>query len=289
MPTKSSTAPTPGWPDPLAPLKPENASVFDSTTLQAMRILAGLLGMNDDPNAQLFGVAGAMEVPGEKLAMDAISRLARAKKMGFNTAEEVYHGSNKTFNEFKPRESYRNFEGGPAPVTSPAHFFSTSKDTAKEFALDRSLIDERLRKVGPGKPTVRSFYLKSENPLDLTISDATRKQMQKDGYSSMYNPDGISPYGAQELEHLTGRSFNTWADVHEALDDPNVIEALRDQGYDGVRLREESNGGDTLAMFDANQIRSTKAKFDPSKAGSGNILASLAALIAGRSATKDKQ
>lgn len=49
--------PTPSW------LRPENASVFDSSVVKAIKMLAGLIGA-DDPESQAIGIAAPLEVPG---------------------------------------------------------------------------------------------------------------------------------------------------------------------------------------------------------------------------------
>tara|TARA_Y100000310_G_C20704273_1_gene833444 strand:- start:12778 stop:16038 length:3261 start_codon:yes stop_codon:yes gene_type:complete len=53
-----------------------------------------------------------------------------------------------------------------------------------------------------------------------------------------------------------------------------VVDALREKGYDGMRIAEDVGGAhDTLAVFDPKNVRSRFAKFDPAKRDSANILA----------------
>jgi hypothetical protein len=276
--------------------KPENASVFDPAYRAPIRALISWLGLDDPQQAMMVGMP--IELPGGPLGgamgevakrfprllkalqqtrsgalpMDEASRLQRANALGFDTAETVYHGSNKRFSTFEPQGTIRNTDQGLAPVTPQAHYFSTDPETSRYFAKQRVRMNEELRGQPGGTPSVRKFYLRIENPLDLTITPEVRQRMIKDGYNPAYNPDALNPYTQRELENLTGYSFEDWNHVQQALDEPHVIQALRDAGYDGVRMREMSFQGDTLAVFDPQQIRSTKAAFDPRKTESGNIL-----------------
>lgn len=158
----------------------------------------------------------------------------------------VYHGSNKRFDEFKPTESFRNSDssyGGTQKVTSPAFFFTDDKATAQTFAKDRSLVSERLKKEAPGKPQTQAFYLRADNPLDLTTQA-----------------------GMDDLEYITGYTPETWEDVQRMLDDNDVVHSIREHGgYDAVKLR-ESNGANSWAVFDPTQIKSAtrnKGTFNP--------------------------
>lgn len=273
-------------------VKPENASVFDPVYRAPLRTIIGWLGLDDPQQVMSLGVSlesgamggGALDAVAKRfprlikaiktvLPMDDASRLQRAEQLGFDTSETLYHGSNKRFTTFETQPTIRQGPSGDLlPTTPQAHFLTTEPQTARYFAKQRAYMQGELQGKATGTPSVRKFYVRVENPLDLTISDATRNQMLKDGYSPHYNPDALNPYTAQELENLTGYNFEDWNDVARALDDPDVISALRDVGYDGVRMREVSFAGDTVAVFDPNQIRSTKAAFDPKKAKSGNIL-----------------
>jgi hypothetical protein len=216
------------------------------------------------------------------LDMSTAARTARAAEQGFDTSERLYHGSNKAFQSFEPKPTYRRIDNRVEEVTPQAHFFTPDRDTAQRFADQRVRVAGELLNEKPGRATVREFFLRTENPLDLTVSPAIRKQMTKDGYSPIYNPDGINPYGGKVLEEILGGPVDDWNDVSIVLDRPDVIDELRQRGYDGVRMREAYDNAEAFAVFAPNQIRSTKARFDPTKRDSANIMATgLAAAGAG--------
>lgn len=55
---------------------------------------------------------------------------------------------------------------------------------------------------------------------------------------------------------------------------PQVVNYLKSLGYDSMKLRESSDGPlDTLAMFNANQVRSRFAAFDPARLNESDLLA----------------
>lgn len=160
----------------------------------------------------------------------------------------VYHGSNRSFSVFRERESQRAGMFGPERVTSPAFFFTPDRDTARMFAEDRSLIDQRLNGKGPGRPAVRPFFLKVEQPLDF-------------GRGAFPDPK-VSDFVARIRGDEVGPE--TWQDVHRLLDDRETVETLKAEGYDGARLQED-DGAESWAVFDSRQIKSpnNNGTFDP--------------------------
>lgn len=167
----------------------------------------------------------------------------------------VFHGSNRDFSTFKPTEGMRRDAWGPQRVTSPAFFFASDRDAARVYARDRVLIDQRLRGLPGGRPRTRAFYLKVESPLDLTGGRFGGRVPE---------PEAAAILG-RALTYEEGDGPQTWAEVHQALDDPEVVAWLQRQGYDGARLREES-GAESWAAFDPTQIKSAtsnRGTFDP--------------------------
>lgn len=180
---------------------------------------------------------------------------------------KMYHGSNQEFNVFAPHPMLRNTEGGPTEVVSQMFFFTPDKDAAAVYAKDKALIDTRLRgKKDGGTPNVREFYIRAESPLDLTITAEVRRQMTAEGYNEAYNPNAPSPYALQELAEITGEETGDWDwnRIHEAMDDPAVVDELKARGYDSIRVLENS-GAEAWAVFAPSQIKLTNAeKFDDS-------------------------
>ncbi len=77
--------PIPAW------LRPENASVLDSTSTKVLRNLATLLGVND-PQSQVLGLMAPLAAP-EKEAANNLATLGKA-------AIKAYHGSPHDFEQF---------------------------------------------------------------------------------------------------------------------------------------------------------------------------------------------
>ena len=111
--------PTPSW------LKKENASVFDSPTIQAIRWLAGMIGA-DDPQSQVLGLMNPTEVgPAGGLA-GAMQRLAAKGKKPIT----AYHGSPHDFDKF----STANIGTGEgAQAYGHGLYFAERPDTAQAY------------------------------------------------------------------------------------------------------------------------------------------------------------
>jgi hypothetical protein len=167
----------------------------------------------------------------------------------------LYHGSNRRFDAFESKPAFRRDDDGEVlEVDSQAFFFSEDRDVARTFARDRVKSDQVMRGGKGGRAEVRSFYVRMENPLDLRQTPAARTAMDAAGYSPYYNPAAPNPIAAEIFESLD-YVLNDWVDVQKALDDPNVIELLKSEGYDGVILEDE--GAAAYAVFDPTQVKST--------------------------------
>lgn len=73
----------------------------------------------------------AMEVV-ENLPMDKASRLARAKKMGFNTKKTFYHGTKADIDAFDPNALGSSTNAGSA---KEGYFFASDPSTASDYAM----------------------------------------------------------------------------------------------------------------------------------------------------------
>lgn len=197
--------------------------------------------------AQRSGRAGDTLGEAVGYAAAAIPPVAGPLRAGARAAQKgirVFHGSSQPIERFKATPSYRQDElGRKYEVTSPSFFFTPDEATARMFAEDKVEIDKRLRNIVGSQPHVGEYELMIDNPLDLVEGSMT---------GAMPDYEGID-----EIYRITGYQPTTRADVQEMLDDPHVVSQLRDEGYDGVRLL-ESNGGESWAVFDPEQIRAAK-------------------------------
>jgi hypothetical protein len=169
----------------------------------------------------------------------------------------VYHGTNKDISTFKPGRG-----GG-------AIWFASKPELANLFvAGGRRSMGEGAKKGSAVYPVYLSIKkplnLGSTSPQDnLSVADVLRmaklpadqealKNIAQANLSSGYafvspsNPDPVG-YLANEYSRFNSRASNT-------LDDPGLMAALREAGYDGLRMKEE--GGVTYAAFRPEQIKS---------------------------------
>lgn len=206
---------------------------------------------------------GPPELAGGAAARDASAAAARqpAASGGAPGAFQgligpVYHGTNRAFDNFELKPAMRQDRySGKFEVQPQAFFFSEDPETAKMFAEDRALVDERLRAKDRGEPRVSAHHLRVEQPFDMVID--TPKELsyyRENGFPGAHIGDP-NPERANELFALTGSEPETWDDVQAMLDDPGVVDALRRDGYDAVRLR-EADGSISWAVFDPEQILS---------------------------------
>lgn len=169
----------------------------------------------------------------------------------------VYHGTNREFEQFETMSAMRN-DGGPVEVTPQAHFFSEGQDSAMRFAVDRSRIDAELRGLDAGTPRVSAHRLRIEQPLDFTLTHADAPWLAENGFPNWRAFDEPNPMMAEEIEFLTDHRIENWQDVQRMLDDPVAVAALRADGYDAVRLRED-DGSASWAVFDPKRISPASA------------------------------
>ena len=238
----------------------------------------------------------AKRIVSGELPMDDASRMARAKDMGFDVDNVFYHGTNADFNEFKPSAGYReNVFGAQDSVQSPSIFVTDDKSTARFFA------ENRAENLG-GNPTVKDLYIKKGNSANLTgrEPELTTPESLRQIYMSQYNKSPSEDYlfdkaaeinqddyyeyisniiNGDPLEMRVAENLGTterpsYYYDNEALylmmDDPAFTDRLIDSGYDSAVLSEGSLG-DSVALLNPRQLRSTDAAFDPEYTGS-NLL-----------------
>ena len=178
--------------------------------------LAGLLGMpswDEQPKTDIaMGFAGSTTpavkgLGAARLPMDAASRLARAREMGFDTSRPVYHGTDTDFRAFDPERAVGT------------QFWSTTDKGAVEAG------DVGAR----GQGVIKEMYHRIQNPA------------------------GWKEYDKFSIDELIAR------------------------GYDGLALPEK-DGHVTYVAFKPEQYRDVRAKFDPKKKDSRNLMAGVSAL-----------
>jgi len=173
----------------------------------------------------------------QELPMDDESRLARAREMGFNTKTVYYHGTPDNRGIWKTGFIKR----GGSEYKNAAFFFSSDRYVAASYADDRRAWDYQN-----SDPETIAVYLKMKNPKEI---------------------------------YWKGRSFRSNRKSAEQYSLADTIEEARSEGHDsviveGIRDTYDTSGkpGNVTVVFDATQIRSIKATFDPARSSSTNLM-----------------
>lgn len=186
----------------------------------------------EDPNWRI----ASMPLPPETaLPMDEVSRLARARQMGYDI--DAYRGM------------AANTEAGQ-PIEQIA---SDSKHMGGGFAgffTDDPSVTARFTDWMPQNSMTVAAKLKMEHPV---VIDMTGRH-------------------AAEAQWSMGTDRSAYQRMLSALKDPKV---------DGVILKNTVDEGTVYVPKSPSQIRSRFAAFDPTKASSADLLASLGGLYAG--------
>ena len=174
----------------------------------------------------------------------------------------VYHGTTENFTEFKPTPGVRTgFLGSTKEATSPAFFFTASKEVANFFASNRA--DYKFNRPWLGK--TMDVFLSIKNPIDLTKkNDSTINKLKKAGI------DVYRKFGTRSVDYVKNEFASNLdasaTDFWQLLDDPENVEKLKAAGYDGAVLVEGKRGlvgedkrksmGKSYAVFSPTQIKS---------------------------------
>ncbi len=189
-------------------------------------------------NAALPVNQGGLGLPVDNTAMD------RARVMGYDVDNPVYHGTKKEFNEFK----------------NTPNFFSEKKNIADQFGESK----EYLLKKGDNQFIINQGNLTREqrdyfNNLEGRLFD----EDDLDGFSSDY--EGLS----DSMEW-----GNTYKDAGKSAQYA-VINAIKNDKYTHLVMPDFHNDGSDMVSvsFDPKNIRSRFAAFDPMQRQSSNLLA----------------
>ncbi len=237
------------------------------------------------------GSGVAMSV--KDLPMDEASRLQRAKEMGFDTDKTWYHGTGSNIEEFDPK-----FLGLGRDQYGSGFYFTNSKDYADRYARpkDWSDISSDPNLIPKGTANTIEAYLKLKKPVpsEGKLSKAQIRKLIKDSPELDENLWNFGDYSYEGKNKVIENAVNAY---YEFQSKPiNTLNNLSNdfyRGHEGDFLKKVTKHtgwdhnidrlegrGDIVAVFQPNQIRSTEAAFDPSKADSGNLLASITGLLA---------
>lgn len=219
------------------------------------------------------------------LDMSAEARMQRAAEQGFNVNEVLYHGTDKSFENFIPKRG----------LSGKASYLTPDADVASAYAMG----DVKYKKRGEGANLLPAYV--RGNILDQ--QDLTRGQ-EIDIWKAIedYELAKAKP-GTLKYEMLTDKKFPSMSESLLDMTDEEYVpdfvqmmeklaeikrteDILGGLGYTGVRGLEElidarNRPGlreyESIAVFDPKNIRSVNARFNPLDIDSSNILSGIGA------------
>jgi hypothetical protein len=206
----------------------------------------------------------------DDLPMDEASRLARARELGFDVDQPLYHGSGANIFAFEPRRAGKNMQ-----MNLPGVHLATDPKFASLYADRRggNVYDVFAR---PGKQ-LDATKLVVEGTEEAQIVNALTKGTRKKPY-----------WSNAAYKDETGPRITAPLSVYIDENPNKAIKELKERGYDSVLYKAESRSfnspnsytlhgsSPTLLVFDPKNIRSRRARFDPAQRESADLLAGLA-------------
>ena len=195
-------------------------------------------------NAALPVSQGGLGLAPDNTAMD------RARALGFDVDNPVYHGTKADFESFKPSK------GGV--------FFTKQKNIADQFGNSREYVTKgkKIFNIDVGNLTKeqKDYF----NKMESSIFDEDDIESMGSDYSSLAD---AMEYG--DLYRIAGRSAQN-----------NVLNKINKSGYDIVDMPDyHGDASDNVrVVFDPANIRLSSAAFDPMQSTSSNLLAQFGAL-----------
>jgi hypothetical protein len=244
-------------------------------------------------------VAGKFGKVAKALPVDEASRMARARQLGFNVDEPLYHGTSRSFDEFiVGDEAAKGKQAGLQPTNSPdaklGVFMSTNPKVSEGFAKeaahnwrmdDFGEFDQAIPMVKKGIGDYIEKNLGITNRHDFReFMQAARAGAAGEHYDVVRNWLGIKPQG-ESIYPLVARGkykeldFAGGSTKGKGQFIANAAEKAKAEGYDGLRLVNVDDSvdftgelGTSVMTFDPANIRSKFAKFDPKNIGKANLL-----------------
>jgi hypothetical protein len=211
------------------------------------------------------GLAANRAEAAAPLAMDQASRLSRARDMGFDTDNVMYHGTGSP--------SIDAFDVSKAGTVQKSDwgegvYFSPSRGDADYYRT------EALKKTNPDYLAAWDKYeALSANPTVINgspkysqESQAALKEFQDIG-RKLNSSDG-----GQVVESYL-KLQNPFVSPYQSMPDPFMAEYAKSRGHDGIKMLNGDGSLNEVVVFDPRNIRSVNATFDPSKSDSANLLA----------------
>ena len=208
-----------------------------------------------------------------------------------------YHGSNVP--DIKKFDSGKESTQGGVDNTG-ATYFTSDENYAHEYALGEFIDDNFKRKINDPFGNIRDYVVKgpmAKSDAEKIYQGTNFTDLTEYGRAPTVYPVKIKTNNLFDFENTEqvddlissfgkywDREFgeNTEYLIREGdwstLEIPEIQSSLKDLGFRGYKTNEPGTVG--LFYPDQGDVRSINAKFDPAKAKSGNILASVPAAAA---------
>lgn len=217
-----------------------------SFTPEDVTDMAMNVGMMGAPVGVTTAPRGALAMGGAKqlsnnLPMDELSRLSRAKDMGFHT--DLFHGTGSDITEFVPQRRGLYLTDQPEIANIYANSASKGSSTSVRAA------------TADAGPNVMPLKLRGEV---LEISDL--------------GPDGSHGWSSDNLANALGVRLEDYAAGTRMRDMNNIA---RERGYSAIKVADMMDLGGIQSqwkLLDPTAVRSRFARFDPDQINSADIL-----------------
>lgn len=219
------------------------------STSQVGNVTKGLLSKTQFEKAQEIASKNAetlLGLPKGNTAMD------RAKAMGFDVDNPMYHGTSKDIEKFDLRGKFR--KGGAG------YFVTDNPTTASYYA---GSFNERFPK---DNPNVMKLLINPKNTFDYTNPENLSKMGEQINKLSDAELVRYGYYYPPE-NWLDRISTGDWA----TLENKGMMKALKKSGFDSAKVK-EGEQINTMLLNNKN-LRSVNAAFDPARANEPDLLA----------------
>ena len=212
-------------------------------------------------NAALPVEKGGLGLPADNTAMD------RARAMGFDVDNPVYHGTDVEINGFSKKYNAGKTKGA-------GFFFTDSPDVAATYTGVN------------GGNTIKAL-LRNKEPLNIDVKGGNWSYLKKD---LKVNADEI--YEQKKINKTLGKLLPDAYKYEDAITTDDLARWANNKGYSSVNFKDvRDRGGEgafanarselpsnNTAIFEEHNIRSANAAFDPKNKWSSNLLAQSAKL-----------
>jgi hypothetical protein len=178
--------------------------------------------------------------------------IQRAKEAGYGTTL-YYHGSDKTFTEFKLDQELAN-SGGRAGEKSAMIYLTENPNEGRAYAYGKVWNKEKSVHEDPKNPNVITAFVKMDNPFEVNSKgEFSQEQLSiiKKYFKPYFGSESSLDYKMLQIENKFKRGDNIYSDFQN-LNKADRVKMLKELGYDGVK------DGGHIMVFDPEQVKSAK-------------------------------